>query len=402
MAWGHAVGDMRGSSRNATRRDATVGIKTRVPSRVDDDPERIRTAQQHLRKIMSDNPTPQPPPAGWYPDAQNASVLRYWDGSAWTEHTTGSSASARGKAAPTSAAPAGTVAGGAVAAPLKSGLSRLKWWHWALIALGVVILLSAIAGALNGGGDDASASKPVAVADAVDDDAQMTSESAEVSVPDTAGMTAKEAQSALENAGLKVEFSSAEGVVLDRDNWTVLSTSPAAGSTAKSGDNVVVTVEKIAEVPNLAGKTVADARTELQAAGFALAVLNGAPDHAVIDSQDVAPGERLDPGATVSVSASVPLSLAQQNVIKQAKSYLNFSSFSRSGLIGQLEYEGYSTEDATFGADNAGADWNAEAAEQAASYLEFSSFSRAGLYDQLAYEGFSHEQIEFGLAAVGY
>jgi len=26
-------------------------------------------------------------PAGWYPDATDPSVQRYWDGTAWTEHT---------------------------------------------------------------------------------------------------------------------------------------------------------------------------------------------------------------------------------------------------------------------------------------------------------------------------
>ncbi len=26
-------------------------------------------------------------PAGWYPDATDPSIQRYWDGSAWTEHT---------------------------------------------------------------------------------------------------------------------------------------------------------------------------------------------------------------------------------------------------------------------------------------------------------------------------
>lgn len=36
-------------------------------------------------------PTPPPPPpgipAGWYPDQADAVLLRYWDGSQWTEHT---------------------------------------------------------------------------------------------------------------------------------------------------------------------------------------------------------------------------------------------------------------------------------------------------------------------------
>ena len=55
-----------------------------------------------------------------------------------------------------------------------------------------------------------------------------------------------------------------------------------------------------------------------------------------------------------------------------------------------------------FGADNAGADWNAEAAEKAKSYLDMTSFSRDGLYDQLAFEGFTDPEIQFGLTAVGY
>ena len=32
-------------------------------------------------------PVVQSPPAGWFADPQNPSQLRYWDGTAWTEHT---------------------------------------------------------------------------------------------------------------------------------------------------------------------------------------------------------------------------------------------------------------------------------------------------------------------------
>ena len=34
----------------------------------------------------SSPPPPQGPPAGWYPDQQNPSQVRWWDGQRWTEH----------------------------------------------------------------------------------------------------------------------------------------------------------------------------------------------------------------------------------------------------------------------------------------------------------------------------
>lgn len=105
----------------------------------------------------------------------------------------------------------------------------------------------------------------------------------------------------------------------------------------------------------------------------------------------VTPAPAPDPGGTVS----------QQNALEQAESYLEYSSFSRSGLIGQLEYEGYSTDDATWAVDNVTVDWFEQAARTAASYMEYSSFSRSGLIDQLIYEGFTPEQAEHGANAVG-
>lgn len=90
------------------------------------------------------------------------------------------------------------------------------------------------------------------------------------------------------------------------------------------------------------------------------------------------------------------------NALEKALIYLNYTSFSRSGLIDQLEYEGFSTEEATYGVDNCGADWNEQAAKKAQSYLDYSSFSRQGLIDQLVFEGFTQEQAEYGVSAVGY
>lgn len=92
---------------------------------------------------------------------------------------------------------------------------------------------------------------------------------------------------------------------------------------------------------------------------------------------------------------------SKQALVK-AKQYLDTSAFSYMGLIDQLEYEKFTTEQATYGADNCEADWNEQAAKKAQSYLDTMPFSREQLIDQLKYEGFSSEQAEYGVTQVGY
>ena len=93
--------------------------------------------------------------------------------------------------------------------------------------------------------------------------------------------------------------------------------------------------------------------------------------------------------------------ISQKNAVRMAIDYLNYSSFSRQGLIEQLEYEGFSNEDAIYGVDQSGADWIEQAAQCAKDYLDYSSFSRQGLIEQLEYEGFTHEQAVYGVDATG-
>ena len=91
-----------------------------------------------------------------------------------------------------------------------------------------------------------------------------------------------------------------------------------------------------------------------------------------------------------------------EQAVGSAKSYISTSGFSYEGLIGQLEYEEYTHEQAVYGADNCGADWNEMAKKTAEDYLSFSSFSRDDLKDQLLYEKYTEEQAEYALSAVGY
>ncbi len=94
--------------------------------------------------------------------------------------------------------------------------------------------------------------------------------------------------------------------------------------------------------------------------------------------------------------------MGEKNALKKALSYLDYTAFSYKGLIKQLEFEGFSHEEAVYGADNCGADWNEQAALKAQSYLDYTAFSRDGLIKQLEYEGFTREQAEYGADAVGY
>lgn len=110
--------------------------------------------------------------------------------------------------------------------------------------------------------------------------------------------------------------------------------------------------------------------------------------------------DTLDEGA--SELPGEQLTIGQRNALRSAESYLRFSAFSRTGLICQLEFEGYDTGDATFAVDFLDVNWNEQAALKAESYLEFSSFSRSGLIDQLLFEGFTQAEAEYGVAQMGY
>jgi len=94
------------------------------------------------------------------------------------------------------------------------------------------------------------------------------------------------------------------------------------------------------------------------------------------------------------------LTTAQREAAETAVSYLDTMAFSRTGLIDQLEYEGYSKKDAAAAVDTLTVDWKEQAALKAESYLDTSSFSEAGLIDQLEFEGFTRAQAEFGARSV--
>ena len=117
--------------------------------------------------------------------------------------------------------------------------------------------------------------------------------------------------------------------------------------------------------------------------------------------------------AITAVSAIEEYGLVDWNdqAVKSAQSYLDFSAFSRNGLIDQLSSEfgeQFTQEQAeyavTYLENNGLVDWNEQAVKSAQSYLEFSSFSRQGLIDQLSSEygeQFTQEQAIYAADQIG-
>ena len=95
------------------------------------------------------------------------------------------------------------------------------------------------------------------------------------------------------------------------------------------------------------------------------------------------------------------MTVSQSNAVRKAEDYLSYMGFSRTGLIDQLEFEGFSTADATIAVDTVSVDWMEKAAKKAQSYMDYTGFSRTGLIDQLEFEGFTAEQARHGADSVG-
>ncbi|MBB2974975.1 hypothetical protein FHX49_000516 [Microbacterium endophyticum] len=305
---------------------------------------------------MSDN-TSAPAP-GWYPAPHANNEQRYWDGSQWTDWTPESAAAARATAqlpasdnsstAATTVMPRAETPVDAVDATVQAKKPGLRWWAWALIAVGALVLLGIIIGAIG----------------------SATSRS-------TSASDARPVASATEKAAVEEAEPEPEDTRV--------------------------------EVPNVVGKTVAEARAAIESAGLVFVATDGAGDDWTVLTQT--PIEPAEPGTEIAVTAEAPepvYTLEQQNALRAAQSYLDLMAFSRSGLIEQLssEYgEGYPVETATWAVDTVGADWNAEAAESAQSYLDMMAFSRDGLYEQLTSEygeGFTPDEANYALSQVGY
>ncbi len=86
----------------------------------------------------------------------------------------------------------------------------------------------------------------------------------------------------------------------------------------------------------------------------------------------------------------------QHQAVARAHDYLRIMAFSRLGLAGQLQYDGFSRTLALYGANHSGANWNVQATRKGNAYLRIMHFSCSGLIGQLRYDKFTKPQAYYG------
>jgi len=229
-------------------------------------------------------------PAGWYPQLDGQQ--RYWDGESWTENF----APGVTPETPTGVLPA-TPAG--VPSETHPPAARKNWFvrHKILTAIGAVLLLGIVSSLANGGGTQ---SDRVAAIDQV-----ATSTAPAQSAADKAAA----AQAVIDKAA--ADKAAADQAVVDQ----------AAADKAAAAQAVV---DKAAADKAAAAKATADKAAAAKAA------------------------------AAKKIADANRLTTAQENAKRKAESYLEMSGFSRSGLIEQLQFEGFTNAQAAHGAASVG------------------------------------------------
>ncbi|MFJ8583345.1 Stk1 family PASTA domain-containing Ser/Thr kinase [Streptomyces sp. NPDC093595] len=134
--------------------------------------------------------------------------------------------------------------------------------------------------------------------------ALVVSKGAPVGVPDVTGDRVEDATRTLEDAGFTVKVA-AERVHSPEAAGSVARQSPAGGRQAAEGDTVTLTVSKgprMADVPDVVGDKIDDARRALESAGFRVEVDKTFPFLSdTVSSQSVPGGGRAPEGSTITI-----------------------------------------------------------------------------------------------------
>lgn len=293
----------------------------------------------HLKGIsMTDNPSTPP---GWYPDGNDATIVRYWDGTVWTEQTQPAIVTQPG--ATPSTAPAAVATG---VKPKRPWYKRKAIIIPAAVIVAIIVLASIAP--KNGKPSETAADKSAATKAAETPAAAQTPKDTTVGVPNMAGMTAADAKNAAAAQGLVLTLPTGAG-----DDWVVSAQDPAPNTRVQKG--TAVTLQASAPKPPATPAQEAayrSAKSYVEFKGFSRA------------------------------------GLLQQLTSQYGE---GFAQADAEWGVAQLEAKGE-------------VDWNQMAVESAKSYMEMKGFSRTGLFQQLTSkygEQFTPDQANFALDQIG-
>ena len=336
------------------------------------------------------------PPPGWYPDYDGGSGQRYWDGQKWTDHTVpGSSTEPRPGHPPHLAATPHE--GG-------TGTSHGNWFlrHKAISGVLAFLLFVFIVGAIGSAAEDPDPAASDTSTEAVDDSGAEELPVADPEPVDTDGDGVVDAD----------DFRPHDAKIQTRDDVDTDKDGVNDGDDFRPKDPKIQTRDDIDTdkdgVPDYKDDFPYNATYSKDADGDSVAdqiddfptdpkYSQDTDGDGVADSEDAFPS---DPSRS-------EITLAMENALESAQDYLDYSGFSRQGLIDQLSSkygERYNVEDATWAVDQLDADWKQQAVRSAKDYLDYSSFSRQGLIDQLSSpygEQFTLEEATYAVNMIG-
>lgn len=133
---------------------------------------------------------------------------------------------------------------------------------------------------------------------------------AAATVPDVVGSSQQQAQIAIENAGFI--FGSVSQQMSDKPRGAVVGSNPPAGTTLDLPATVSITLSQgpaTVQIPDLTGRTLADARSTLEQLGLRLGPTS--TDTSSFMTENTVLGQAPPPGSTVSAGASVNLRLSR-------------------------------------------------------------------------------------------
>jgi resuscitation-promoting factor RpfB len=179
-----------------------------------------------------------------------------------------------------------------------------RWWFWAIVV--VVLVIAAGIGSPEVSDTEAEASSPSPVTSATQPPVPSPVETA--LVPDVGGKSVHHATAELEDAGFVVRIETM--VTNAAPRGTVLRQSEPAGSSVEVGDTVTLTVaEPLPKIPNVIGKTLANAKRALKNAGFEVDKVTqrtSSKKKGTVISQSPHAGTSARPGREVSLVTAKP------------------------------------------------------------------------------------------------